>query len=291
MLLSMTGFGKAVMQEGSKKFTVELKSLNSKQMDLSSKVPISYREQELELRGLISKRLERGKVDFNVYIESSVPESSVTVNEERVIAYKNQLSALAQRMGIPEPSDWLEVIMRLPETIKSEPVSSASKLDVETLVKCTDKAIDELIAFRRKEGVKLEEFFAEKINNIWELLRQVPKYENERVVVIRQRIEESLKHITIAEYDKGRLEQEMIYYIEKLDISEEKQRLSQHLNYFIEVMNGKPGQGKKLGFLTQEMGREINTMGSKSNQADMQNLVVMMKDELEQIKEQVLNVM
>ena len=225
MLLSMTGFGKAVMQEGSKKFTVELKSLNSKQMDLSSKVPISYREQELELRGLISKRLERGKVDFNVYIESSVPESSVTVNEERVIAYKNQLSALAQRMGIPEPSDWLEVIMRLPETIKSEPVSSASKLDVETLIKCTDKAIDELIAFRRKEGVKLEEFFAEKINNIWELLRQVPKYENERVVVIRQRIEESLKHITIAEYDKGRLEQEMIYYIEKLDISEEKQRL------------------------------------------------------------------
>ena len=291
MLLSMTGFGKAVLQESSKKFTVELKSLNSKQMDLSSKVPMSYRELELELRSLISKRLERGKVDFNVFIENSIPESSVTVNEERVIAYKNQLSSLAERMGVAEPTDWLEVIMRLPETIKSEPVTPASKLDVETLMKCTDMAIDELLAFRRKEGAKLEEFFTEKIKNITELLAQIPKYENERVVVIKQRIEDALKHISIVEYDKGRLEQEMIYYIEKLDITEEKQRLRQHLSYFMEVMNGKPGQGKKLGFLTQEMGREINTMGSKSNQADMQNLVVMMKDELEQIKEQVLNVM
>ena len=291
MLYSMTGFGKAVVQEGPKKFTVEIKSLNSKQLDLASRVPASYREQELELRGEIARRLERGKVDFNVYVESSVADNTMTVNTERVMAYRDQLSALALSMGIKEPADWLSLLMRLPDTIKSENPSEASEAEVTALNRAVTAAIDALIEFRRKEGLKLEDFFTTRIERIAALLEQVPQYETERVAKIRARIEDSLSRIPQVDYDKGRLEQEMIFYIEKLDINEEKQRLAQHLSYFVETMNGKAGQGKKLGFIAQEMGREINTLGSKSNQADMQILVVKMKDELEQIKEQVLNVM
>ncbi|MDE7472844.1 MAG: YicC family protein [Muribaculaceae bacterium] len=291
MLYSMTGFGKAVLHEGTKKFTVEIKSLNSKQLDLASRMPAGYREQELEFRSLIAKRLERGKVDFNVYIESATADSTMTVNAERVIAYKEQLSALASRMGVAEPTDWMSILMRLPDTIKSETPAEASEDDVKALTAAVNTAIDGLIEFRRREGIKLEEFFATRIQNITDLLARVPEFETQRVSKIRTRIEESLARIPQVEYDKGRLEQEMIFYIEKLDITEEKQRLAQHLAYFIETMNGRYGQGKKLGFIAQEMGREINTLGSKSNQADMQILVVKMKDELEQIKEQVLNVM
>ncbi len=287
----MTGFGKAVVQEGTKKFTVEIKSLNSKQLDLASRVPASYREQELELRGLIARRLERGKVDFNVYVESSTADNTMTVNTERVVAYKKQLSELAASMGVAEPADWMSLLMRLPDTVKSENPSAASEEEALALSRAVNEAIDALIDFRRREGIKLEEFFTTRIQRITDLLAQVPQFETERVTKIRTRIEDSLSRIPQVEYDKGRLEQEMIFYIEKLDINEEKQRLAQHLSYFIETMNGKQGQGKKLGFIAQEMGREINTLGSKSNQADMQILVVKMKDELEQIKEQVLNVM
>lgn len=287
----MTGFGKAVVQEGTKKFTVEIKSLNSKQLDLASRVPPSYREQELELRGLIARRLERGKVDFNVYVESSTADNTMTVNTERVIAYKNQLSELAASMGVAEPADWMSLLMRLPDTVKSETPAAATDAEASALSRAVEEAIDALIEFRRREGIKLEDFFATRIQHISDLLAQVPQFETERITKIRTRIEESLSRIPQVEYDKGRLEQEMIFYIEKLDINEEKQRLAQHLSYFIETMNGKQGQGKKLGFIAQEMGREINTLGSKSNQADMQILVVKMKDELEQIKEQVLNVM
>lgn len=287
----MTGFGKAVLHEGTKKFTAEIKSLNSKQLDLASRMPAGYREQELEFRSLIAKRLERGKVDFNVYVESATADSTMTVNAERVIAYKEQLAELARRMGVAEPSDWMSILMRLPDTIKSEAPAEASEDEVKALTTAVNTAIDGLIDFRRREGIKLEEFFATRINNIADLLARVPEFETQRVTKIRTRIEESLARIPQVEYDKGRLEQEMIFYIEKLDITEEKQRLSQHLAYFIETMNGQHGQGKKLGFIAQEMGREINTLGSKSNQADMQILVVKMKDELEQIKEQVLNVM
>ncbi|MDE6402601.1 MAG: DUF1732 domain-containing protein, partial [Muribaculaceae bacterium] len=198
---------------------------------------------------------------------------------------------LAHRMGVAEPADWMSILMRLPDTIKSEAPAEASEDEVKALTTAVNTAIDGLIEFRRREGIKLEEFFATRINNIADLLARVPEFETQRVTKIRTRIEESLARIPQVEYDKGRLEQEMIFYIEKLDITEEKQRLSQHLAYFIETMNGQHGQGKKLGFIAQEMGREINTLGSKSNQADMQILVVKMKDELEQIKEQVLNVM
>ncbi len=287
----MTGFGKAVVQEGTKKYTVEIKSLNSKQMDLATRVPASYREHELELRSLVAKHLERGKVDFNIYVESTVPESFMTVNEDKVVAYKEQLTQLAQRMGIEEPVNWLGLLMRLPDTLKTEVPATATDEEVEALTRCTKQALEGLVEFRRREGQRLEEFFTERIHNIGKLLAEVPRYETERVVKIKQRIEDALSRIPQVEYDKGRLEQEMIYYIEKLDINEEKQRLAQHLSYFMETMGGEPGQGKKLGFITQEMGREINTLGSKSNQADMQILVVKMKDELEQIKEQVLNVM
>lgn len=287
----MTGFGKAVVQESSKKFTVEIKSLNSKQLDLASRVPPSYREQELELRSTIARRLERGKVDFNVYVESSVADNTMTINTERIVAYKEQLASLAASMGVNEPADWMSLLMRLPDTVKSEAPAAATPEETSALMQAVESAIDALIEFRRREGAKLEDFFATRIERIADLLAQVPRFETERITKIRTRIEDSLSRIPQVEYDKGRLEQEMIFYIEKLDINEEKQRLAQHLSYFIETMNGTPGQGKKLGFIAQEMGREINTLGSKSNQADMQILVVKMKDELEQIKEQVLNVM
>lgn len=291
MLYSMTGFGKAIVQEGTKKFTVEIKSLNSKQLDLASRVPPSYREQELEIRSLVAKRLERGKVDMNIYIESSTPDNTIAINVERVKDYKQQLSQLATQMGIAEPSDWISVLMRLPDTVKSETPAVASENETAALIEAVRRALDQLVEYRHTEGKRLEEFFATRIERIAALLAEVPRYETQRVTRIRTRIEESLSRIPQVEYDKGRLEQEMIFYIEKLDINEEKQRLAQHLSYFLETMNNDGGQGKKLGFIAQEMGREINTLGSKSNQADMQILVVKMKDELEQIKEQVLNVM
>jgi len=287
----MTGFGKAIVQEGTKKFTVEIKSLNSKQLDLASRVPPSCRELELELRAVIAKRLVRGKIDLNIYIESATADNSISINAERIMLYKQQLGDLAQTMGIKEPADWLSVLMRLPDTVKSETPAQASPEEATALMSAVDHAIDALIEFRRCEGLRLEEFFATRIERIATLLGQIPQYETQRVNKIRARIEDSLSHIPQVDYDKGRLEQEMIFYIEKLDINEEKQRLAQHLSYFIETMTGDAGQGKKLGFIAQEMGREINTLGSKSNQADMQILVVKMKDELEQIKEQVLNVM
>ncbi len=291
MLYSMTGFGKAVVQEGTKKFTVEIKSLNSKQLDLASRVPQSYREQELEIRSLVARRLERGKVDMNIYIESSTPDNTMVINTERIMDYRQQLSMLASQIGVDEPADWISVLMRLPDTITSDAPAVASESETQALAEAVTRALDSLVEYRRAEGKRLEEFFTTRIERISALLAEVPRYETQRVTRIRARIEESLSRIPQVEYDKGRLEQEMIFYIEKLDINEEKQRLAQHLSYFLETMNANGGQGKKLGFIAQEMGREINTLGSKSNQADMQILVVKMKDELEQIKEQVLNVM
>ncbi len=291
MLLSMTGFGKAVVQEGSKKFTVEIKSLNSKQLDMASRVPAAYREHELDLRNIVNARLERGKVDMTVYMENLGLDTSATVNVDRLAAYRQQLADAALAIGVAEPTDWLSILMRLPDTIRTEAPTPATEDEVKAIRSAVNEAVDALIEFRRKEGLKLEAFFSERIARIAELLDEVPRYETDRVAKIRTRIEEALVRIPQVEYDKGRLEQEMIFYIEKLDITEEKQRLAQHLNYFLETMAAKPGQGKKLGFIAQEMGREINTLGSKSNQADLQILVVKMKDELEQIKEQVLNVM
>lgn len=291
MLLSMTGFGKSVAQIPNKKITVEIKSLNSKQLDISSRVPAAFREKELEFRNLIASRLERGKVDFQIYAESVGVETTVSLNIPLMAAYKAQVEEMARQLGLAWPDDWYSVLLRFPETVKSELPAALSEEDSAILMGAVSEAIDGLMQFRAKEGVKLTEFFTRRIENIRALLDGVEPYEKERVAKIRARIEENLSKIDGVSFDKNRLEQEMIFYIEKLDVNEEKQRLAQHLNYFMETMDGAPGQGKKLGFISQEMGREINTLGSKSNHAEMQKIVVKMKDELEQIKEQVLNVM
>ena len=291
MLLSMTGFGKAIVEIPNKKITVEIKSLNSKQLDVSARVPAAYREKELEMRNRIARRLERGKVDLSVHVETVVSDTPATLNIALMAQYKTQIETMSQELAIPLPTDWYSVLLRMPEVMKAENSTSLSDEEGDALLKAVDEEIEGLMQFRREEGKKLEEFFAQRIDNIRARLSEVPQYEGERVAKIRARIEDGLAKIKEVDYDKSRLEQEMIYYIEKLDVNEEKQRLTQHLNYFIETMNDTHGQGKKLGFISQEMGREINTLGSKSNHAEMQKIVVRMKDELEQIKEQVLNVM
>lgn len=291
MLLSMTGFGKAIVELPTKKITVEIKSLNSKQLDLSLRVPPTLREHEMELRNIIARNLERGKVEASVYVENTAGDTSVQFNIPLMKAYKAQYELMAKELGIAEPQDWYSLIVRFPDVLKSDVPTETDSSTVEAVTNAMQQAVDALMEYRRAEGHKLDEFFSTRIEKIRSLLSEVPKYENERVARIRARLEEHLTKLPQVEYDRSRLEQEMIFYIEKLDINEEKQRLTQHLNYFLDTMKAPHGQGKKLGFINQEMGREINTLGSKSNHAEMQCLVVRMKDELEQIKEQVLNVM
>ena len=291
MLLSMTGFGKSVVEVSNKKITVELKSLNSKQLDLSMRIAAMLREKEMEMRNTIARTLERGKVEASVYVESLGSDTSVHFNMPQLEGYKAQIEEMSAALGIPTPADWYSVLLRFPDVMKNESGNTADDEDFNAASEALAQAIEALSTHRRAEGVKLEEFFTTRIANITALLAEVPKYESERVEHIRSRIIDNLSSLPQVEYDRSRLEQEMIFYIEKLDINEEKQRLTQHLQYFMETMAGSPGQGKKLGFISQEMGREINTLGSKSNHAEMQRLVVKMKDELEQIKEQVLNVL
>ncbi|MCM1292612.1 MAG: YicC family protein [Bacteroides sp.] len=292
MLLSMTGFGKAMAELPNRKITVEIKSLNSKQLDLSMRLSAIFREKEMEMRNYVARNLERGKVEANIFIESTGTESAVQLNLPLLEEYKKQIMQMAGALDIPEPADWYSVLLRMPDAMKSDSGSQAAdETDFEAVSKALAEAVEHLLDHRRAEGKKLEDFFALRIGRIRDLLAQIPQYETQRVEHIRSRIEDHLSSLPAVDYDRSRLEQEMIFYIEKLDINEEKQRLAQHLDYFIETMNGNRGQGKKLGFIAQEMGREINTLGSKSNHADMQRLVVKMKDELEQIKEQVLNVM
>ena len=286
----MTGYGKAVVAFGDKKINVEVKSLNSKSLDLTTRICPLYREKEMEIRQTIAKTLERGKVDFCVWIEKDAGSEATPINKELMKSYYNQILDIVATAGIPEPEDIFSTLMRMPDVM--------SKTDVEVLTdgewavaeNAIDKALNQLVEFRQQEGAALQKKFSEKIDNIEKLMGEIEPYEKARVEKIRQRIIDGLSTIPEVEYDKNRLEQELIYYIEKLDISEEKQRLANHLNYFRETMLEEGhGVGKKLGFIAQEMGREINTTGSKSNQAEMQNIVVKMKDELEQIKEQVLN--
>ena len=289
MIQSMTGYGNVVVSYKDKKIHVEIKSLNSKQLDLQTRIAPLYREKEMECRAMVAEALIRGKVDMSVWIEKESTVDATPVNAALVENYYHQLKDVAQKVGIPEPEDWMYTLTRMPDVL--------TKTDVETLedeewmiVKgAVADALKSLVDFRKQEGAALQKKFAEKIDNIAQLLADIEPYEKGRVEKIKTRIEGGLKQIPDVEYDKNRLEQELIYYIEKLDISEEKQRLANHLKYFRETMEEPAGQGKKLGFIAQEMGREINTTGSKSNQAEMQNIVVKMKDELEQIKEQVLN--
>ncbi len=291
MLLSMTGFGKATTELTDKKIVVEIKSLNSKQLDLSARVPNAYKEKEIELRNTIARILERGKVEVNIYTENVGKVVSTQINQNVLEAYYQQIKQSATQLGVAEPGESLfNILLRMPDVMKSETqeVSDAEWIALNSSVK---QAMVQLIEFRLQEGEMLEALFRSKIANIAHLLNEVEQYETERVEKIRLRIEEALQKIGEKDYDKNRLEQEMIYYIEKLDVNEEKNRLNNHLQYFIETMEGKSGQGKKLGFILQEIGREINTLGSKSNHAEMQKIVVQMKDDLEQMKEQILNVM
>ncbi|MBR6715243.1 MAG: YicC family protein [Prevotella sp.] len=289
MIQSMTGYGKSVVVYNEKKINVEIKSLNSKTLDISTRIAPLYREKEMEIRQTISNELVRGKVDFSIWIEKDAGSEATPVNSAIVESYYRQLKEISQRTGIPEPQDWFQILIRMPDvTMKTEAEVLADE-EWEMAQKAIQEAICQLVEFRKQEGAALQRKFEEKIDNIAALLESIEPYEKSRVEKIRGRIIEGLKSLPEVEYDKGRLEQELIYYIEKLDISEEKQRLANHLSYFRETMNIEGAQGKKLSFIAQEMGREINTTGSKSNMAEMQNIVVKMKDELEQIKEQVLN--
>ena len=290
MIQSMTGYGKAVVAFGDKKINVEVKSLNSKTLDLSTRICPLYREKEIEIRQAIAKTLERGKVDFAIWTEKNAASDATPINKELMKAYYKQICDIVATTGIPQPQDIFATILRMPDVMTRTEIEALTDEEWARVRQCIDNALEQLLAFRRQEGAALQRKFEEKIDNIEKLLAEIEPYEKSRVEKIRQRIIDGLASIPEVEYDKNRLEQELIYYIEKLDISEEKQRLTNHLNYFRETMNeDEHGIGKKLGFIAQEMGREINTTGSKSNNAEMQNIVVKMKDELEQIKEQVLN--
>ncbi|MEE0052706.1 MAG: YicC/YloC family endoribonuclease [Prevotella sp.] len=290
MIQSMTGFGKATVAYKEKKINVEVKSLNSKTLDLSTRIAPLYREKEMEIRQFIAKNLERGKIDFSIWIEKDVVADATPINMALVENYYQQIKKISAQTGIPEPADWYATLLRLPDVTTKTDVEELTDEEWKAAQQAIDEAVNHLIEFRRQEGAALQKKFTEKVDNIQTLLASIEPYEKSRVEKIKTNIVNGLQQIPNVEYDKNRLEQELIYYIEKLDISEEKQRLSNHLKYFRETMNEEGhGVGKKLGFIAQEMGREINTTGSKSNQAEMQNIVVKMKDELEQIKEQVLN--
>ena len=289
MIQSMTGYGKAIVAYKEKKIHVEVKSLNSKQLDLNTRIAPLYREKEMEMRQMVAEALIRGKVDMSVWIEKEMTVDPTPINAALVENYYGQIKAIADKTGIPMPQDWFAMLLRMPDVLTKTEIEELEEEDWLAVKDAVKEALKALVDFRIQEGAALQKKFTEKIDNIAQLLADIEPFEKSRVEKIKARIVDGLQQIPGVEYDKNRLEQELIYYIEKLDISEEKQRLTNHLKYFRDTMNEAAGQGKKLGFIAQEMGREINTTGSKSNQAEMQNIVVKMKDELEQIKEQVLN--
>ena len=289
MIQSMTGYGNAVVAYNDKKIHVEIKSLNSKALDLNARIAPLYREKEMDMRQMVAQALIRGKVDFSIWIEKEAGVDATPINSALVENYYLQMKNISAKTGIPEPADWFYTLVRMPDVLTKTEVEVLSEEEWNVVRQTLEQALKAIIDFRIQEGAALQKKFTEKIDNISSLLASIEPYEQSRVEKIRNRIVDGLKSIPEVDYDKNRLEQELIYYIEKLDISEEKQRLSNHLKYFRETMEEPAGQGKKLGFIAQEMGREINTTGSKSNNAEMQNIVVKMKDELEQIKEQVLN--
>lgn len=291
MIQSMTGYGKATAVFENKKINVEIKSLNSKALDLSTRIAPLYREKEIEIRNMIASALERGKVDFSLWIEKDTGTDATPINGAILNNYYQQIQTISKTFQIPLPEDWFSTLLRMPDVMTKVEIEELTDEEWKIVHDTIAEAIHKLVEFRIQEGAALEKKFTEKINNISALLKSIEPFEKSRTERIRQRLIDGLQAIPEVDYDRNRLEQEMIYYIEKLDINEEKQRLANHLRYFMDTMAQGHGQGKKLGFIAQEMGREINTTGSKSNQAEMQNIVVKMKDELEQIKEQVLNVM
>lgn len=294
MLKSMTGYGRITRVLGDKKISCEIKSLNSKQIDINFKLPANYREYELEYRSLIAKYIVRGKVDVVVAVEEDSLKNRPLINKSVIKAYYEQIKNISNDISIPEPcsDNWFRILLSMPDVYQTDTVSASNEDSAEILSVVKDSLLA-LDKFRQQEGNTLESFLKERIKRISLLLTEVDKYEKERVQRIKERILDELKQLTAKSdiIDQNRLEQEMIFYIEKLDISEEKSRLKCHLEYFVNTIDAEQNQGKKLGFISQEIGREINTLGSKSNHSEIQKIVVMMKDELEQIKEQVLNVL
>lgn len=286
MIQSMTGFGKATLQLPTKKITVEVKSLNSKGLDLNVRMPSLYREMELGLRNQIALKLERGKVDFSIFIESTAEQTSTKVNVPIVKGYMEQLKAVYAEA---DEVELMKMAIRMPDTMKieREEIDEKDWAQIETVI---EEALQNILNFRKDEGQSLEKEFQLRIANIRQYMNEALALDHERVQTIKDRLHNAITELKVA-VDENRFEQELIYYLEKLDITEEKVRLTNHLDYFLETIKGTEANGRKLGFITQEMGREINTMGSKSNHAQMQKLVVQMKDELEKIKEQVLNVL
>ncbi len=286
MIVSMTGFGKASLQLSTKKITVEVKSLNSKGLDLNTRMPSVYRENELALRNLLAQKLERGKVDFSLYVEVTGEETSSKINAPIVKAYMAQMKAI---LPDANETELMKMAVRMPDTMKTEreEIDPNEWKQIQAVI---DEAIENMLSFRTSEGASLEKEFTLRIENIRSYMNQALALDPERVTAIKERLQTAIDELKV-NVDTNRFEQELIYYLEKLDITEEKVRLTNHLDYFLQTLNGNEANGRKLGFITQEMGREINTMGSKSNHAEMQKLVVMMKDELEKIKEQVLNVL
>ena len=290
MIHSMTGYGKATVELSGKKVTVEIKSLNSKQFDLYTRIPHIYREKEISLRNDLSKILERGRVDLYITVEESDKNATVKIDKGRLKNYLTEMKQLATALDIDEPTDWFDILFKLPDVFKQEP----EKLEEDewlAIEKTIDEAVASLLSFRYQEGEAIKQAMLTNISKIKELTLELEKFEAERIEKVKSRITEALESLENATYDDNRLEQELIYHIERLDVNEEKTRLLNHLDYFIETIESSTSQGRKLGFIVQEIGREINTLGSKANHSDMQRIAVQMKDELEQIKEQILNVL
>ncbi|MDM8159455.1 YicC/YloC family endoribonuclease [Labilibaculum sp. K2S] len=292
MLISMTGFGKAILELENKKVSIEIKSLNSKQLDINTRIPNLYKEKDLVIRNEIKNKLERGKVELSIFIESVGTDKETKINKPIVEAYYKQLNELAQDLGIAiDKEPILQTIVKLPDALKVE----YQELDEEEwnlIFEGFKTALAGIMDFRNQEGNALQEDIFARIANIENLLAEVPQYENDRIETVRTRINDNLRDFVEKQnVDKNRFEQEIIYYLEKLDITEEKVRLANHCKYFIETSNAGNSEGKKLGFIAQEIGREINTLGSKANDSNIQKIVIDMKDELEKIKEQLLNVL
>jgi len=291
MILSMTGYGKATAEIHHQKILIEIRTLNSKQLDINMRIPQSFREKEIVLRNILREGLRRGKIDFSISREQSEKEDGPVLNKTVAIRYYQELRALAAEIETGAKEDYLAIIARFPDVFAREDVIPDEK-EWNVVFQAVQQAVDQVVRFRKQEGSVLEKDFRQRIATILSLRQQVDAFEEKRIGRIKERIVKNLnEHLNDVHFDKNRLEQELIYYIEKLDVTEEKVRLKKHCDYFVEVMDSEEAAGKKLGFVLQEIGREINTLGSKANDADMQKIVVLMKDELEKMKEQMLNIL
>ncbi|MDR2692134.1 MAG: YicC family protein [Dysgonamonadaceae bacterium] len=290
MIQSMTGFGKTEVAFSGKKITIEIKALNSRQLDINTRIPAVYREKEVEIRNILSRGIERGKVDLTITLDAMDNSVSSVINQTAVRNYYEEIKDLSVKLNVALPVEWLSLILHLPEAVKTE-IPEPDENEWAAVKLAVENAIASLNNFRKQEGLMLENVFTAKIENIGKLLKEINAYEPERIEKIKGRIRENLARLDTGMYDGNRFEQELIYYVEKLDVSEEKSRLANHLEYFLETLNDEKSQGRKLGFIIQEIGREINTLGAKANHVEIQKMVVQMKDELEQMKEQIFNVL